>query len=235
MEDEDFGPWAVVSISRFLGRAAFGVMLDKFVAEGAWGVSVQVIPHRTAHSVSGTISLGLGMHGPAIGANGGHESENTGLLALAGIMRQAAWRGVWLVSSKWLPEAGFDRKGQAGPDSVCVASALALVHAGHPRPWGYLRFEPAERFDANSNNRVEADRDAGLLEYIFEEERREPPHRVWRRSLANGLRIELGLSACERTRTGSVAGRKSPEKDGFREVPVPILSHPPTDAAGVSS
>jgi hypothetical protein len=201
LDGEDFGPWAAVSISRYLGRGAFASLVDRYKVDGAWGVSVQVIPHRTAHSVSGTISLGLGMHGPCIGANGGADGENTGLLALPCIMQERQWRGVWLVCSNWSPEVAVDPKGQVISDSACLATALALVHADHPNPLGHVRFEPMVQGHCDSSaghaladcacqRHATAKPGISLLEYIFDES----DHGAWLRYPGNGLRIEIDLT-----------------------------------------
>jgi len=191
LEGEDFGPWAVVSISRFLGRGAFAAMRDKYTVDGAWGVSVQLIPHRTSHSVAGTISLGLGMHGPCVGVNGGTDGENSGLLALPCLMRQRQWRGVWLVSSNWSPELTVDPKGQSSSDSVCLATALALAEADHPNPLGHIRFAAVDRAGRDSSvERTSAAPETSLLEYILDDS----DHRPWRRCPGNGLRIEVDLT-----------------------------------------
>jgi hypothetical protein len=190
LENEDFGSWAVVSISRYLGRPAFAALIDRYAIDGAWGVSVQVIPHRTAHSVSGTISLGLGMHGPCIGVNGGVDGENTGLLALPCLMQSGQWRGVWLMCCHWSPEPAVDQKGNIVSDSVCLATALALAHADHPNPIGHMRFEPANpaRCEPEGNCASTAPQ-LGLLEYIFDD-----GHSAWHRNPADGLRVEIDLT-----------------------------------------
>jgi hypothetical protein len=190
LDGEDFSRWAVVSISRYLGRGAFAAMKDKYTIEGAWGVSVQLIPHRTAHSVAGTISLGLGMHGPCIGVNGGMDGENTGLLALTCLMQDRQWHGVWLVCSNWSPEVTVDCKGQAISDSACLASALALVSADHPNPLGHLRIEPDRAPCDSSADRPSCKSDASLLEYLFDDN----GHRPWLRCPESGLRIEIDVA-----------------------------------------
>jgi hypothetical protein len=191
LESEDFGPWAVVSISRYLGRGAFASMNDRYTVDGAWGVSVQLIPHRTAHSVAGTISLGLGMHGPCIGVNGGMDGENTGLLSLPCLMQQRQWRGIWLLCSNWLPELTVDRQGRSISDSVCLATALALVDADHPNPLGHIRFEAVGQSQRDpSAVRTSAKPEVSLLEYIFDDN----DQRAWRRSPGNGMRIEVALT-----------------------------------------
>ena len=145
---EDFGPWGVVSLSRSLGRGAFAAVMDKYRIDGAWGVSVQVIPHRTPHAVAGTISLGLGMHGPAIGVNGGPDGDATALLTLPALFAERHWRGVWLVCSEWSPELAIDGGGRPVSDSVCLATAVALADA--PAATGALG---SVRFDAAASKR----------------------------------------------------------------------------------
>lgn len=204
LDDEDFGPWAVVSISRYMGRGAFANLSEKYRHEGAWGISVQVVPHRTAHSVSGTISLALGLHGPAIGANGGCDGENTGLLALVSIMQQrtsassaeAVWRGAWLVCSAWSPELSVDQKGEPTSDSTCVAAALALVNADQAderNAIGYLRFTTAEARAPSSTENATA-----LIDHIFDDDHRATEQRIWQRvaggSNGGGVRVEMGLT-----------------------------------------
>ena len=161
-------------------------------------MSVQLIPHRTAHSIAGTISLGLGIHGPAVGVNGGAEGDKTGLLSLASIMQQPAWRGVWLVASHWSPEAAVDEKGSIISDSVCLAAALALAKADVANPLGYLRIEAADGHRRDSAD-LPAPRDSlsaeSLLDYLFDDaEHRDSEYRIWQRSPANDLHVEIGLT-----------------------------------------
>jgi hypothetical protein len=191
LDAEDFGPWGVVSISRYLGRGAFASMRDRFAVDGAWGVSVQLIPHRTAHSTAGTISLGLGMHGPCIGVNGGMDGENSGLLALPCLMQSGQCRGTWLVLSNWSPELTVDQKGQSVSDSVCMAAALALSHADHPNPLGHIRFMPTGQAENESSvNRVSKMPETSLLEYLFADD----DHAAWQRCPGSAMRVEVELS-----------------------------------------
>ena len=82
-EPNHFGDWAVVSCSSNLGRSAFATVIDKYRHEGPWGVSVQVIPHCTAHAVAGTVSLAIGSHGPSISAGSGANGAPRPLCRLA--------------------------------------------------------------------------------------------------------------------------------------------------------
>ncbi len=78
---DGFEGWGVVAASRFLGRANLARALQSFLAEGVWGTSPHLIPHFALHSPSGTISLGLGLHGPNLGVGGGLHAAAEGFLA----------------------------------------------------------------------------------------------------------------------------------------------------------
>ena len=74
--------WGVVAASRFLGSCQPGALrCGSFMAEGVWGTSPHLIPHFALHSASGTISLGLGSHGPNLGVGGGLHAAAEGFLA----------------------------------------------------------------------------------------------------------------------------------------------------------
>ncbi len=139
--DSDFGKWAVVSASRNLGRSAFAAVMDKYRSEGPWGVSVQVIPHCTAHAVAGTVSLALHSHGPCIGAGSGDNGEVEALLAAASILRQHHWPGVWVLFSGWSPDLAIDFAGQPISHSVCAATALALECNISPHSRGRIHIQ----------------------------------------------------------------------------------------------
>src|SRR5262249_46135975 len=66
-----FTDWGVVAAPCFLGRATLVLALQRYAAEGAWGLSPHFIPHRSQHAVAGTISQALKIHGPNFGAGGG--------------------------------------------------------------------------------------------------------------------------------------------------------------------
>ena len=127
IENLDFDNWAIVSSSRNLGRSAFAAVIDKYRTEGPWGVSVQVIPHCTAHAIAGTISLALASHGPCIGAGSGANAELEALMSVASILRQADWSGAWVVFSGWSPELAIDPAGKPTSDSICLAAAIAVT------------------------------------------------------------------------------------------------------------
>src|SRR5205085_3519156 len=81
LQETDFTHWGVVAGPCFLGRATLVSALQRYDAEGAWGLSPHFIPHRSQHAVSGTISQALKIHGPNLGAGGGPGAVVEGLLA----------------------------------------------------------------------------------------------------------------------------------------------------------
>jgi hypothetical protein len=124
----DFRDWGVVAVPRFFGRGAFAIALERFRAEGAWGISPHLIPHRTLHSLSGSVSQALKIHGPNFGAGGGPASVIEGLLCAAALLAGGTVPGVWLVMTGWQPELAVDRQGNpTTPDVACQGVALALV------------------------------------------------------------------------------------------------------------
>ena len=137
LEPEPFAGWGVVAASRFLGRANLAQALRSFSAEGVWGTSPHLIPHFALHSLSGTISLALGLHGPNLGVGGGlHAAAEGFLTALTWLgSRDRARR---LAGPHRLgPGAGPRGADGAAPSGgECQALALALVAAGSSRTMG---------------------------------------------------------------------------------------------------
>jgi hypothetical protein len=129
----DFSNWGVVAAPRFLGRATLAVSLQRFALEGAWGVSPHVIPHRSLHSISGTVSQALGIHGPNFGVGGGPESASQVFLAAAALISEQNTPGLWVLVTGWDPEPILEKPGAAGSNghrptpSWCGAVALALM------------------------------------------------------------------------------------------------------------
>jgi hypothetical protein len=128
-----FTDWGIVAAPRFLGRPTMAAALQRFAAEGAWGVSPHLIPHRTLHSVSGTVSQALKIHGPNFGVGGGPGAAAEGLLTGAAMLECRRLPGVWVVITALDPEQAPDECGRPAPGTVCAGLALALVA---PRPQG---------------------------------------------------------------------------------------------------
>jgi hypothetical protein len=139
-----FGDWGVVAAPRFMGRTALAAALGKFRAEGAWGISPHLIPHRSLHSLSGTISQALKVHGPNFGSGGGPGGAADALLTATALLHGGRLPGVWVVLTGWEPEPATDARGQVvTPDGVCSAVALALVPVAPGGPRLSLSVVPA--------------------------------------------------------------------------------------------
>jgi hypothetical protein len=130
LEGTDFTAWGVLAAPRFLGRAALAVALQRYQAEGAWGISPHLIPHRSLHALSGTVSQVLTIHGPNFGVGGGPNAPAEALLAAAALLAEGKTPGVWVVLTAWEPEPELDENGAPRSPAACHALALALAPAG---------------------------------------------------------------------------------------------------------
>lgn len=138
--------WAVLAGPRFIGRVALHHTLQKFAEEGAWGVSPHLIPHRSLHSVSGTVSQALTSHGPNFGVGGGPTAASETILSALSLVTGGSVPGVIMVVSGWSPEpfgADPDRSARA----VCHAVALGLVPVATGDTVMTLRAGPESRAD----------------------------------------------------------------------------------------
>ena len=97
LDPAGFGEWAVVVAPRFLGRSTFEAIFPQFLAEGAWGVSVHLVPNHSLHAVSGTISQTLKAHGPNLGVGGAPGGEMDAFLAAATMLDDGSAPGAWVV------------------------------------------------------------------------------------------------------------------------------------------
>jgi hypothetical protein len=133
----DFNDWGVLGAPHFLGRPALAAALQRFGAEGAWGVSPHLIPQRCLHALSGTVSQALKIHGPNYGVGGGPGGTAEVLLAAASTLHCRRLPGVWAVLTSLYPNVPPDPEGRPAAGSLCVGLALALVP---PRPgWPGVR------------------------------------------------------------------------------------------------
>jgi hypothetical protein len=132
-----FTDWAIVAAPRFLGRSAMAVALHRFKLEGAWGISPHLIPHNSLHSLSGTVSQALKVHGPNFGVSGAPHAADEGLLTAAALLAGRGVPGVWLILTghdpEFLPEPpSAPNPSENGRSHVAVplgVLALALVPA----------------------------------------------------------------------------------------------------------
>jgi hypothetical protein len=122
-----FQSWGALAAPRFLGRPTLVTALHRFTAEGAWGVSPHLIPHRSLHAISGTVSQALKIHGPNFGVGGGPSAAGEVLLAAAAMLECQGLPGVWVVLTGYDPEAAPDETGRLTAGTSCVGVALALT------------------------------------------------------------------------------------------------------------
>jgi len=140
-----FTEWGVLAAPRFFGRVTLAQALQRFAAEGAWGVTPHLIPHRSLHSISGTISQALRIHGPNFGVGGGPGGPLEVLRAAWAMLHGDKLPGVWVVMTGWDPEPIPDGSGLLPGDAQCVGLALALT-MGRPGWRGArLHLVPAEQ------------------------------------------------------------------------------------------
>lgn len=108
-------------------------------------VSPTILPQHSLHSVSGTISIALGIHGPNYGAGGGCGALGEGLLCAVTLMANGTLPGIWLVLTEWNPEPIPD-EGNAHDvgDATCHALAIALSCRHQQDESQLLRLFPGE-------------------------------------------------------------------------------------------
>src|SRR5262249_3067255 len=124
-----FRDWAVLAAPHFFGRSCMAASLERYRAEGAWGVSPHIIPHRSLHSLSGTVSQALQIQGPNFGVGGGGGGTAEALLAAAALLAHGRAPGAWVVVTAVQPDLALTAEGGYAPGSVCVGLALALAPA----------------------------------------------------------------------------------------------------------
>lgn len=122
--------WGVLGAPRFLGRFALAEALRRFADEGAWGISPHLIPHRSLHALSGTVSQALGIQGPNFGVGGGPDAGTEVFTVAAALLADGCLPGLWIIMTGFEPELTpqFSTSTSDAPtEPVCSAVALALV------------------------------------------------------------------------------------------------------------
>jgi hypothetical protein len=119
--------WGVLGAPELLGRTVMAQTLACFAQEGAWGMSPHLIPHRSLHALSGTISQALGLHGPNCGVGGGPGAAAEGLLAAATLLEDATVPGLWLVCTRGLSASENDWLWQAVALALAADARRALL------------------------------------------------------------------------------------------------------------
>lgn len=122
-----FKNWGVIAAPSMFGRQGIATSILQIQQEGAFGVSLHVIPQQSLHAMSGTISQALKIHGPNFGVGGGSNAGPDAILLAAALLADGQLPGLWLVltgyESEWVPAAD----GQPTPAPACIALALALT------------------------------------------------------------------------------------------------------------
>jgi hypothetical protein len=130
LQSVDFLKWGAIASPRFFARPIMAHSLTRYAAEGAWGISPHLIPHRTLHSLSGTLSQILNIQGPNYGVGGGWDGAAEALLAGSAILADGELPGLWVVLTGFDPEVcppPTQDPAAKAPDNTCVAVAMALT------------------------------------------------------------------------------------------------------------
>ena len=139
----DFSQWGVLAAPRWLGRNTVCSVLSRFAVEGAWGVSPHLIPHRSLHSLSGTVSLALKAQGPNYGVAGSQGAVSEVMLSALALLHRYQLPGVWVVLTQIDPELPPQVSGQPLPGTVGIGVALALT------PWRPGSGQPCLRIQSS--------------------------------------------------------------------------------------
>jgi len=129
----DFRDWGVLASPRYLGRSSLATSLQRYETEGAWGVSPHLIPHRSMHAVSGSISQALSIHGPNLGVGGGFNGAAEIFMAAAALLADKKLPGLWVIVTGFDPEPHLEDlrrqplNGQFKMRIRCNGLALALT------------------------------------------------------------------------------------------------------------
>jgi hypothetical protein len=142
-----FTEWGILAAPRFFGRTAMINLLHRFGIEGAWGVTPHLIPHRSLHSLSGTVSQAFKIHGPNLGIGGGPGALTELFWTATAMLHGDRLPGVWAVLTAWSPEPAGEAGEPIPADARCIGLAMALTPTRSgwcgPRlrltPWGRLR------------------------------------------------------------------------------------------------
>jgi hypothetical protein len=145
---ERMNDWGVLSAPRYLGRVALAQSMIRFAAEGAWGLSPHVIPHRSLHSVSGTLSQALNLEGPNLGVGGGCQAGAEAVLLAGSTLAAGGIPGLWITVTGFVPEVVPTEAGRVSRPSDCCVVALALTAARPDSSCWRLSVHPALSADA---------------------------------------------------------------------------------------
>lgn len=121
-----FARYGVIGAPLQAGRITAAQTLAQVAKAGGIAVSPHIVPQCSLHALASAVSVGLGMHGPNLGASGGPEALSEGLFAAVSLVGSAGCDGLWLVFSEWDEEPILDDAGAPTNDPLCRAVALAI-------------------------------------------------------------------------------------------------------------
>jgi hypothetical protein len=179
-KDKSFADWGVVGCPRFVGRLVIGNTTWRFATDAKYSINPHIIPNYSLHSLSGTASIGLTMHGLNFGVGGGPRNAAEGLLTALSVMVDSRVPGLWLLLSACDPEPRPDEQGNAVNEFFVHAVALALM----PSSGGAGSLCLMQKHEANS----EPNSIASLAEFIAS------PSGRWTCAVDGLGELELSLS-----------------------------------------
>lgn len=191
--------WGVLGAPRLPGRAFMVAAVQRFAADGAWGVSPHIIPHSSLHALSGAISQALKIHGPNLGVGGFPGGETEALLAAAAFLADNL-PGVWLVLTGWDPEPIPGQEAPVSATPLCRAVALALVAAQPGWNGSQLRIRPAAAAQPHGRRSRSDTAPAFCLESLCAAliaPGQGPTRRSWRLGSDGWLELDLSSNATE--------------------------------------
>lgn len=195
--------WGVIVAPRYPGRLAVSSHLDRFLQQGPSSVSPLIIPTMSLHAAAGSVSLGLGLHGPSYGVGGGPGNLAQALLAgMAALGRDPLVPGLWVVATGWSPEAVPGPKGKPLRPATGYAVALGLERNGLGSP---LRLMVERAATAEPSREAEPGQLAELAEWL-----NGPRAEDWSLDVEGGLTVRLLV-----VRAGMAVGVE-PDNSGAR-------------------
>jgi hypothetical protein len=169
--------------------------MAKFFDQGVRGISPHAIPQVSLHSLSGVISVGLGLGGPNLGAGGGAGALADGLITAFTMLAERRLPGLWLVVSAWDREPLPQKNGRAVVAGLCHAVAMALSPLEGAAEGLCLNFEPPratpESDGANRAPDHEAASVMGLADALARQRRAPLGAELWRFALDWGAEVVL--------------------------------------------
>jgi hypothetical protein len=230
-----FTDWGVLAAPYHQGRSALAAALLRFRAEGAWGVSPHLVPHRSLHSISGAVSLALRTHGPNFGVGGGPGATAEVLPTALALLERKRLPGVWVVLGALEANLAPTPEGDPDPASVWIGGALALQPARPEWKGLRLRIGTVRPASAGADPVLDPLRLKATLEQLAATA--EPSVAL---ALGGGLRLELaragapslngtavnGQHAAEHHRGNGHVALHPPHANGKAHHPAALVSRP---------